>query len=267
MEIGNSINLVENEFRDLIEQLLKRKHGEGWLDHLRVPTERVKVWEERRDTEPKRRSGVEVEHRPLYYADFYDVVNIIRKHWNEGFKDCFKDRKRFDTYTDRLNEFRNPDAHSRNLVPFEEQLVLGMTGELRQEIALFLSTGAGGPEPEYFARIEEGHDNFGLATTGFAAGGVKAKSSVTLHPGDVVSFVGRAWDPEGSQLEWLLFNGLDLITRLAGDEIRWEWNVAEGHISEEMDLVFMVHSTRSYHRHQFGDDQARFTYRVLPRRS
>ncbi len=46
--------------------------------------------------------------------------------------------------------------------------MLGMAGELRQEITMFLSSGGGGREPEHFARIEEVRDSYGTRTTGKA---------------------------------------------------------------------------------------------------
>lgn len=158
------INGVENALRDLVEVVMTRKIGPQWISSAGVSVERVEKWKERRAEEPKRRPGGSTEDRLLYYSDFSDVVSIIQKNWSGEFKTCIDERKRFDVYTDRLAAFRNPDAHSRMLRPFEEHLVEGICGELIQEITVYLSSGAGGPEPEYFARIEEVTDTSALVS-------------------------------------------------------------------------------------------------------
>jgi hypothetical protein len=271
MDLGEAINVLENSLRDLVERLLRRVHGDSWFEHIGVSDERIEAWRDRREEEPKRRPGGEVEQRLLYYAEFYDLNNIIGKNWDAGFKDCFKDKKRFDVYIDRLSAFRNPDAHSRALLPFEEQLVLGMTGELRQELTLFLSTGAGGPEPEHFARIEEVRDNFGTRAVGEATAETlfgNTHSDAVLRPGDTVSFIGRAWDPEGGHIEWRIFlAGRSEHIKLSGSEIEWDWQIEQGDISETSYVQCSIVSARPYGRKVNGDDDTvTLFYRVLPPR-
>jgi hypothetical protein len=255
----------------LVELVLRRVHGDSWFEHVAVSEERIEQWRARREEEPKRRPGGEVEKRLLYYAEFYDLINIIGKNWDVGFKDSFKDKRRFEVYVDRISAFRNPDAHSRALLPFEEHLVLGMTGELRQEITLFLSSGAGGPEPEHFARIEEVRDSFGTRVIGEATAepmGNLVRSPAVLRPGDTVSFIGRAWDPEGSDLEWRIFLAIrsEHIT-LRGSEIEWEWQIEQRDISESSYIQFSIESARPYDRTVHNsDDEALLFYRVLPPR-
>jgi len=268
VDIGDSLNVLENSLRDLVELVLKKVHGEGWFDHLGVTDQRKQEWQERREAEPKRRPGGEVEQRLLYYAQLYDVVLIIQKNWDSGFGDCFRNRKRFDVYLDRLSAFRDPNAHSRTLLPFEGHLVLGMTGELRQEIAIFLGGGGGGLEPEHFPRIEEVRDSYGMRVVGAASGGTSGHSQVVLRPGDTISFAARAWDPGGIPFKWRIF----LAARrefvfLDGSEIEWEWQIEERDISEKSYLTFTIISSRTYHRTlDANDDSASLFYRVLPQR-
>ncbi|MFF5292607.1 Swt1 family HEPN domain-containing protein [Paractinoplanes globisporus] len=265
MDIGNSINVLENALRDLAEALLRKKHGDKWSEHLGVSEERQAVWQERMEEEPKKRPGGQADNRPLYYSDFYDILQIIRKNWDIGFKDCFKDRKRFDTYVDRLAAFRNPDAHSRSLLPFEEHLVIGMTGELRQEITVFLSEGSGGTEREYFPRIEEVIDSFGNRGND----GQLVQSGLTLRVGDSVQFSGRAWDPDGDDLAWkVVVYGTPASrhtpTTGVDNTFEWEWLVTAEHIRESCFLEFSVISTKDYHKHAGHDGQVTFAYTILP---
>lgn len=267
-DIANAINTLENSLRDLVEILLRRAHGETWEEHLGVSDERLAAWRSRRKEEPRRRPGGQTDERLLYYSEFYDLCSMIKKHWDRGFKDCFKDRKRFDVYMDRLSAFRNPDAHSRVLRPFEEHLVLGMTGEMRQEMTVFLSAGGGGPRREHFARIEEIRDSYGLRTRGQASGGpLLQRSSLVLHPGDGVTFIGRAWDPEGAAVTWEITKFIQgtRLASLESHEIEWTWEVGEADIGEMVGIQFLIKSPRGYSRNMGGgDDVASVSYDVLP---
>lgn len=143
-----------------------------------------------------------------------------------------------------------------------------MSGELRQEITLFLSSGAAGPEPEYFPRIEEVRDSYGTRVVGRATGaGHVVYSGVVLRPGDKVSFVARAWDPEDAVLDWSVAIRSDDRFEFTGSELQWEWLVEERDISENVFVEFRIRSKRAYHRSYRRDDDAVFAYKVLPPRS
>lgn len=269
--MGDEISSVENSIRDVIELLLKQEYGDNWIEMSGVTEARVDQWKLRLAEEPKRRPGGEIDSRLIYYAEYVDLITIIEKQWDKGFKDCFKDKRRFMVYMDRLSAFRNPDAHSRALMPFEEQLVLGMSGELRQEITVFLSQGGGGLEPEYFARIEEVIDSFGTRHTGLSTGGVNPDSKVVLRPGDVVSFSAKAWDPEDKELSWKVrYAQRQAESEFRGDRIKWDWKVEEGDIGEHFEIHVKISSERVYGRHSFAgenfDDLVILEYRILPTR-
>jgi hypothetical protein len=268
MTSDDSINVLENSLRDLIEQLLRNEHGAGWTDHLGVTTERLAQWEERREVERKSRTAGVIEERILYYSDFTDLYVMIKKNW-DLFKPCFGDQTELRVYMEKLADFRNPDAHSRSLLPVEQQLVEGMTGELRQKITLFLSKGGGGPEPEHFARIEEVTDSFGNRSTGLASGGGVLYTGLILRPGDTVVFRAQAWDPQGLPLTWDLFFGASqTMVTLAGAAVEHEWAVTEADIGTENNFVrFALKSSRPYSRFSSpaDDDACNFMLKVLPR--
>lgn len=260
MEIGNSINTLENALRDLVETILQGT-DEG---RLGVSAERVSVWKLRRDEEPKRRPGGKVEERLIYYSELHDVVQVIRKNWERGFKDCFGDRKRFDVYMDRIAAFRNPDAHSRALLPFEEYLVLGITGELRQAITIYLSEGSGGPDREYFPRIEEIRDSFGNRAGGGSISYVQ--TNLTLRVGDTITFTGKAWDPDGDPLAWRISIGFPSRSTIDinGNEFEWQWTLRMEDVHERFRMMFRLNSSKPYHKNGDYDGLASLVYRVLP---
>jgi hypothetical protein len=237
---------------------------------LGVTAGRTAEWERRRDEERKRRTAGAIEDRILYYADFTDLFVIIKKNWDPEFRACFGDQTELRVYLEKLAAFRNPDAHSRPLLPVEQQLIAGMTGELRQKITLFLSKGGGGPEPEHFARIEEVSDSFGNRASGQSSGSDGRRTDLTLRPGDVVVFRGHAWDPEDSPLLWRLFFGVRReFAEVAGDTLDYEWVITEDDIGEQSYVGFTLVSGRSYRRlvQHGGDDHVNFFYKVLPSRA
>ena len=266
MDVGSAINTAENALRDLITLLLRKKHGENWVQECGIPLTRIEQWVKRRDEEPNRRPGGMVEQRLIYYSDFYDLITIIGKNWDAGFKACFGDKKRFDVYASRLEAFRNPDAHARALLPFEQELALGITGEIRQAITMYLSAGAGDEEPEHFPRIEEVRDSFGLRVGGSASGeGAGQISPITLRPGDVVVFNGKAWDPQNGVIEWTFQRFPSQLRYTAmGPEIHWEWIVQEHDICWRTRVHFTINFEKKYHRYGRVDDSVTFTYKVLP---
>lgn len=206
MATRNSLSHTENLLRDLVERLLKKRDGEKWLDQADVPPARTKEWERRKTAEPKKRPGGRPEERLLYYSDLSDLRDIIDKNWDTGFDECFSDKERFMLDMKRLLAFRNPEAHSRELMPFEEKLLAGITEQLRQEITLFLSEPGDKGEPQHFARIEEVSDSFGNRVTGQSVDDAVhfMGEGPIVRPGDSIKFKAQAWDPEGKDVEWFI---------------------------------------------------------------
>jgi hypothetical protein len=270
-EATDALALTENVLRELIQDVMQARYGADWMAHLGVTAERIGRWEERRVEEGQRRSGAVTESRLLWFADFTDLWVVLKKNW-ELFKDCFGDLKRLEVYLDRLSELRNPGAHSRVLLPFEVAEVEGMTGALRQQVNLYRAAGGGGPEPEYFPRIEELWDSYGNRLAGVqtsAAPGQRVfRTDLTLRPGDSVQLWGSAWDPEGSPVHWTIqLNRGPTIHEELAVGFRCTWRVEERDIAEDAIVSASIRSTRSYHRTASGkDDYVILIYRVLPPR-
>lgn len=262
---------VENSLRDLIADVLHDTYGDEWEEHLGVSDERLDRWRERREVQRKQAVGGVVEERLLYYADFHDIWTILKKKW-ELFSDCFRSKKRIEVYLDRLGELRNPDAHNRTAMPFEEHLAEGMSGELRQAITVFRNSGGGGPEPEHFCRIEEVRDSFNHRVTGLASGHhmVDTRDMVTLRPGERVELRGSGIDPADRPLRWRIsapFGSSELeIGEYSGSEFAVEWGVGENDIHDQQEIIVRLRSLDGPHRYGTYDDEARLLYRVLPQR-
>jgi len=144
MEATEAINNLEMVLRDLIADVLGEEFGTDWIAKCGT-SEKVQRWHDRQEEEAKKRDGTVVEGRLIYFADFTDLLPIVKKHWHL-FKPCLGDRQTFTTYMGRLEDFRNAPMHSRALVDFEQQLIQGMAGEIRNKVTLY-QTGANAASP------------------------------------------------------------------------------------------------------------------------
>lgn len=258
VEPTEALNAVEVALRDLIVQVLEPKLGSKWLEQCVTP-ERLETWRKRMEEESKKRDGTVTDDRLIAFADFTDLAPIVRKHW-EAFKPCLGDKKTFEVYMARLEDFRNAPMHSRVLVPFELALLEGMTGEIRNKVTLYRTKDS---TDRFFPRIESVRDSFGRSGADDSARG-----PVILHPGDQVVFECVGWDPDNRPLEWSGFvtpSYADCGEPVRGQHVRLTWDVNETDIAEQVVVMVRVVSDRPYHRNGNTDDDVVFRYSVLPR--
>jgi hypothetical protein len=262
----DALSAAENALREVIEQTLRDAFGETWLEMSGLTTERISSCESKRDEERKRREGAIPDNRILAYSEFHDLTTIINKHWSL-FKDCFGDKKQTDTYLGRLSDFRISTMHTRPLLPFERSLVVGMSGEIRNKVAIFRSKGGGSGDPELFPRIERVTDSFGNAKEGKSSGGVavfKPDVLTTVRPGETVGLECEGWDPEGCELLWRIQIAGRPRAVAKGQTVRFRWEVQAVDIQEVTGLIVTLTAERSYHRYDAYDDVTQLQYKVRP---
>lgn len=257
MDASTSLRDAENALRDFAEEILVEKFGDEWAEKSGAAPDRVQKWKDRRTEEAKKLTAGNVDPRLLYYSDSYDLKTIIVKHW-ELFKPCFGDKKTMEIFLDKMENFRNPDAHRRRLLPAQEQLLHGISGEIRNAITNYRSKQA--PKDEFFPRIEYAQDSFGNV----CKGGDAVDTERTLRPGDVVSFSITAWDPMEGTLEYhAVRKTLEYIVDWNPSNT-FEWTVLESDIARMLIVEIEIRSDRSYHANAGYDDRATFVYSVLP---
>ena len=88
MDITQALRDAENSLRDFITSILRNKFEEQWIEKCGVSEDRIKLWNQRKEVEEKRQETGAVEERLLYYADFYDLKTILKKHWGRIYH-CF----------------------------------------------------------------------------------------------------------------------------------------------------------------------------------
>lgn len=249
----DAINLVEVVLRDLIREVI----GLEWQTVIGLDLSRLEAG---RKNEMGRRRGAIVSTDLLDYADFVVLQIVVDAKWN-AFKPVLKNSKHFKLYMDRLGAFRNTSMHSRELLPFEESLTIGMTGEIRNLVTIWRSEQ--GPDMKYYPEIISVSDSLGSRLVNGRA------STTALRPGETIEFKCAGTDPHGRNLFWEIrvqSRGNSMVQEDArkGDEVTLTWNVVNNHVRENTDVWVTVTSDGEYHRHGEFDDRFHLSYRVLP---
>lgn len=257
LDATRALKDTENTLRDFIAQTLERAFGEGWENVCGVTEERISKWHERKQIEAKRQETGTIEERILYYADFYDLKTILRKHWDKHFSEALGDWKTMDVLLSQLENLRDPDAHRRELLPHQHYFALGISGEIRTRISRYRSNQETGES--YFPIIESARDSLGNI---YIAGQNKhVLTKKNLRPGDSVDFVITASDPLEANLlyhfdfevvgQWQLINSASVT-------------VEKAQIGLGQFVYLKIKSPREFHAHWGYDDCVIFAYDVLP---
>lgn len=267
---AEAINLVEVLLRGLVRQIL----GEDWKQHQSVDVARL---EELRGEEVRKRRGAIVSNDLLDFTEFTQLQRIILGNW-ERFKPALGNKKYIDVYFERLNGFRNPAMHSRELLPFEVDLVHGIVGELRNILAIYRSNMS--DAMAHYPSIDLVSDQFGNCYTHPTEFGARAVATgLRLALGETLTFTCMATDPLGRDLRW--------IVRAARGEVNaykdtplgtWEGAesvihvpISEEYVGEHFVVNIVLRSNSIYARHPYDgsfvaefDDACSFVYAVNP---
>jgi len=245
---------AENALRDLIYAKLISTFGKDWPKECSVTQERIKVWEKRKEEERKKISAID--ERLLYYADFHDLQTILHKNWDSMFREIFIDKKRLEAYLSILEDYRNPEAHRRELFPHQKQLVSGASGEIRSLIVRWRSKKEGADD--FFPKIEFVRDSLG----NIGSNPEHYTNPKTIHVGDVLEFIVTATDPDDGKILYGLYKGA--YTHWQEENVI-RIQLTEKHISKCWNLLIVIKGDKDYHAYKDHDDGASFAYCVLPK--
>lgn len=265
MDASQALKATENSLRDVFSYVLQNKFGAEWLTNIGVTQERVISWKSRK-LEEQRRIG-RSDPRLIYYSDFYDLRSILRKNWVDGLSEIFcSELKEIELLLKILEEFRNPDAHRRELLPYETQLVLGITGKIRSQISLFYNNMQ--HTDSYFCRIDTIQDSLGNSWN--PSSKTINQANNILRPGQRLEFNVAGSDPQGQPVlygAYELLPPFNVVWKETGD---FAFEITDWHISEHCIFTFAVKSKRPYsatHTVNIGkcDHYMQLSYIVLPR--
>jgi len=264
LDVTQALKDAENSLRDFINNVLQQKFGNNWVEKSGVSPARIKEWQERKLVEEKRQVGGAVEERLIYYADFYDLKTILKKHWSGVFSEVFGEFKTMEVRLIELEKLRDPDAHRRELLPHQKHLALGISGEIRTRLVRYRSKQE--TSEDYFPRIESVLDNFGNIWTPGINRLRTLNTSTLLRPNDLVEYVVTATDPLGDELDF----GLGLSTSTF--DIHWQksnvlsFTVLEEHVRRGFIVTINIRSSREYHAGIGFDERIEVAYDIIPQR-
>lgn len=273
LEPSVALYTCETALRELMAHAYATSYGPGWLTRVTSQKQRDS-WTERAETEAKVRvpKGVAaVPNTGLAYANFYDLVTIAEKHW-EPLAPALGRLKAVLPLLQRFDDLRNTIGHSRPLLAFEQDLMSGIAGQIRNQVTLHMS--AQDDAGDIYPRIESITDSFGLrieseVVRGEVAG-TQGATELVLHPGDVVTFTCIGTDPQGRELEWDLagpdhFRLRERVVARSGEPTLLTWVVEDGDVRENASVsIHMRAKDAKYRRFGSFDHRAHFFYSVRP---
>lgn len=260
-----AVRLVELDLRQLVHAVL----GSSWLDTATADgvVDATKL-EEKAAAERSRRPAAVVSNDLLDYTEFTQLQNLILKKQWELFSSALGTRKHIETYLSKIAGFRNPTMHARPLLPFEEHLVLGISGELRNRIAIYRNTKE--QSSMYYPVVNLITDHFGNTHDGLTNEIIQ--TGVRLKIGETITFTCRATDPEGRDLYWKLINNANSgpnsqIDEAMGNEVDLSYTFTRADVGEQVPLLISMRSSGEFHRQSGSseiDSYAMFHYAVNP---
>ncbi|QNJ91358.1 hypothetical protein HZU40_24600 [Mycolicibacterium fluoranthenivorans] len=270
---GEAIEACETALRQLLDAVMSPLNGADWFEG-QVTAEKLLQLEERRETERKKREARGVAATPdalTAYADLFTLRSVCEKNW-QRVEPALGKKAETGTLLKRLDDLRNAIAHNRPLVPFEEDLVAGIAGEIRNRVTIFMSTKD--PVGDIYPRIEFAQDSFGFSVDPIKATDVvggSVRPDLTLHPGDIVTFTCRGTDPQGRPMRWQIDGSPPFAHRVVpviaegGETVQLKLQLVDSDVSETITVgIFMWAEGTPYHRSQHGDHRVFFYYRCRP---
>jgi hypothetical protein len=153
-------------------------YGANWLQWISSDEQR-QDWARRHEQEKKKRTGkgaAVVPNHGLAYSDLKDLVGIVQKRW-QPIEPAFGASAKSETRAllVRFETLRNTAMHGRTPLVFEQELMSGIAGQIRNQVTIFMSSQD--PQGDYFPRIESITDSFGNT---FEGSPQKAQSETSI---------------------------------------------------------------------------------------
>ena len=263
MEASAAITVIETDLRHLVRVVLEKSHGSDWLAK-NFDAATVEELQERLEAERKRRAPGKVPSELTAYTHLYELRKVIEKNWQE-FSSALGEKKEFVVLIDKVEDFRNAPAHSRELLPHERSLLDGIAGTVRTQVTTYVSSQDS--DKRHYPIIESIRDSFGNEPTSESlASNPMVDTGLTLQVGDVVEFDARGWDPQGRDLTWRW--GVPQThsdsPSVLGNDVHFAWSPTEDDVHQYCFLTVEMLSSGRYHRSAGIDHYVTFRYSVEP---
>ncbi len=160
LEPSVALTTCETALRQLMTLAYEAAYGDDWLGRI-ASKEQLDTWHARAGDElaVRGRKGVlAVPNGGLAHSNLYDLLKIAEKHW-EPLSAALGRKASVMPLLHRFDNLRNSVAHSRQLLPFEQDRLSGIAGQIRNQVTIFMS--AHDPTWDIYPRIESVTDQFG----------------------------------------------------------------------------------------------------------
>ena len=241
-----------------------------WQEELHV--DQLKRLEKVRRTERNKKEGVQASEDLLDYLELHKLVSLIQDNWSK-FEPVFEDEQQTKVLLSLVCNLRNSVAHSRDLVKFEQDLVRGVSGMLRNQVSMFRTSSENAAR--YYPVIESLVDSFGRSgssETNWNERNLRPRIDIG-HP---LSVRGRASVSRGRGIRWyalwtdggFVSGGFpverwDLMA--AGEDVEFDVEVDERAVGENKELLIAIAADSKYHKSTTGwDDFRTFCFSVSP---
>lgn len=264
-----AVTTCEQALRQLVTAVLSARDGIEWLEK-NFTEEQLVVWRRKQNDEQLargRRGHAEAASSLLHYSELRELRSVIIDQWSRGFSLAFNKLKpeELKVLLLRFEDLRIPQAHSRELLPFEKDLVSGIAGDIRNRVTIYMSSQD--PAGEYWPRVESVTDSFGKSASNPGEAVNSIQTGLTLRPGDVVTYTCRATDPQGRELVWYFERHGHTTEPVSGADVEMRWEVSENDVGDDIhNHLLMKVKDATWHRlgPNRPDAQVSFMYRVLP---
>lgn len=255
MDIRQTLLDTEMIMKDFISMIISENWGKNWMSESGLTDSRLKELNQVRLQYEEEFNPLTTEGRLLNYCNFLDLSEIISAHWNNQFEVAFGEFDNLRAYLKTLQKFQNPDAFNRPLLSFEKHFILGVTGTIRNNIAIYRTWKEVGKEG--FPIIDSVQDNFAnLWTMGSPK---KLRTQLSLSIGDQLEFIVLASHPQDEDLEFKLFRG----KWQTGNVIQYE--IKPSDLGKDMSFHIGIRGKQKHHAYPLGhDDKVTFEYTILP---
>lgn len=263
MEPSAAVAVIEADLRHLARSVLSARHGSNWLADT-FSEETLAALEQRRTEEASRRAPVSVPEDLLSYTHLYELRRVVEKHWQD-FAEALGKKRDFAVLMDKVEDFRNAPAHSRELLPHERSLLEGIAGTIRTQVTAYRSMQMS--DARHYPIIETIRDSFGNEpkTLDPNDGLGTVWTGLRLAVGTIVRFEARGWDAQGRDLSWsLLSYGGRRQDVGTGTEMSAEYVVTEDDVGSHRYIEISLVGAGRYHRHNGFDHKVTFGYVVEP---
>lgn len=274
LEPSIALSTCETALRELMTYAYETRYGSAWLEQVTKPRQR-ELWAERAQVEADTRGPRGVAQVPnvgLAYANFYDLLEIIKRdeHW-EPLAAALDKKSEVLPLLQRFEKLRNSIGHSRPLLAFEQDLMSGIAGQIRNQVTLFMS--AQDDAGDIYPRIESITDSCGrrieCSVVDNVIAGIARTPNIVVRPGEVVTFTCVGVDPQERELRWTLTPAgqRPKVSEVgpSGQPVNIDWVVTDSDVSEKGIVVMEMESLDAkYRRYGYTDHKAMFYFRVRP---